>query len=485
MSRAAVAILLFAMTWARVPAARQNVPPADPAAYAADLAERRAKTAAALGPGTLLVLWSAPPRVYSGDMDYEYRQESNMLYLSGIEQPDTIFALRTDAPAADRASLFVRASDPFRELWEGHVLTVDEVSARSGVTAVTPEKAIEGFDRFVDRIFASPDRPSRLAVLASIDTTDTPPAPDEQPHLAWARSMARRYPGVEVVSAASALSAQRQIKTAYEQQILRRSVAISAEAHIAGMKAARPGRWEYEVEAAIEYAFHAAGALSPGYPSIVASGPNATTLHYEHSTRRMQAGDLLLVDAAGSYQGLTGDITRTYPVSGRFSPDQRALYEVVLEAQRAGLAAAAPGASPGDITKAVRRALGSALLALGLVVDPRASSGDSAQIDLWSPHGPVHGIGMDVHEPIDRLVPGVAFVIEPGIYVRSDTFARLSADPAQAAFARAIAPAVARFRDLGVRVEDSFLMTSAGPENLSAKAPRAVRDIEKLVGTSR
>lgn len=482
MFRPAVAVLLLAMTFARVSAARQNIPPSDPAAYVVDLAARRAKTASALGPSTMLVLWSAPPRVYSGDMDYEYRQESNLLYLSGIEQPDTIVVLRSDAPAAERASLFVRMADPFRELWEGHILTLDEVSSRSGVTAVTAEKTTEGFDRFVDRIFASPDRPSRLAVLASIDT---PPTPDEQPHLAWARSIAQRYPDVKIVSAASVLSAQRQIKTEYEQQVLRRSAAISAEAHIAGMKAARPGRWEYEVEAAIEYRFHDAGALSPGYPSIVASGPNATTLHYEQSTRQMQAGDLLLVDAAGSYQGLTADITRTYPVNGRFSTDQRALYELVLEAQRAGIAAATPGASADDVTKAVRRALGAGLLRLGLVTDPHAANGDSAQIDLWCPHGPIHGIGMDVHEPIDRLVPGVAFVVEPGVYVRSDTFAHLSADPAQAALVRAIAPAVARFRDLGVRVEDSFLMTPAGPENLSAAAPRAVRDIEKIVGTSR
>jgi Xaa-Pro aminopeptidase len=482
MSRSAVAILLLAMTFTRVPAARQNVPPSDPAAYARDLGERREKLAAALGPGAMLVLWSAPPRVYSGDMDYEYRQESNLLYLSGIEQPDTIFVLRSDAPAAERASLFVRAADPFRELWDGHILTIAEASGRSGIAAVTAQKADEGLERFVERIFASSDRPSRLAVLAPIDV---PPTPDDQPHLAWARSIARRYPGVEVVSAASALSAQRQIKTPYEQRMLRRSVAISADAHITGMRAARPGRWEYEVEAAIEQRFHASGALSPGYPSIVASGPNATTLHYEQSTRQMQAGDLLLVDAAGSYQGLTGDITRTYPVSGRFSPDQRALYEVVLEAQRAGIAVATPGAGPGDVTKAVRRALGAGLLTLGLVTDPRAATGDSAQIDLWCPHGPIHGIGMDVHEPIDRLVPGVAFVVEPGIYVRSDTFARLSADPGQAALARAIAPAVTRFRDLGVRVEDSLLMTASGVENLSASAPRAIRDIEKIVGTGR
>jgi Xaa-Pro aminopeptidase len=251
------------------------------------------------------------------------------------------------------------------------------------------------------------------------------------------------------------------------------------------MRAARPGRWEYEVEAAIERRFHASGALSPGYPSIVASGPNATTLHYEQSTRQMRAGDLLLVDAAGSYQGLTGDITRTYPVSGRFSPDQRALSEIVLRAQAAGIAAATPGAKANDVAKAVRRALGAGLLEVGLVTDPKAATGESPEIDLWCPHGPIHGIGMDVHEPVDTLVPGVAFVVEPGLYVRSDTFARLSNDPGQVALARAIAPAVARFRDLGVRVEDSLLMTAAGPDTLSAKAPRAVRDIEKIVGTGR
>lgn len=464
-------------------------------AYLADLAARRAGTMAALGPDTALVLWSAPARVYSTDTDYEYRQESNLLYLSGIDQQDTVMILVPGA-SGQKAFLFVRAANPVRELWEGHTLTPDEVTGQSGVTRVFPQETTEAFDAFVDRLLSSTatttaefgafssamaEGKARLAILAPLDTrADT----DDEPHVRWAKVMAQRHPGVSLVSAGRVLDRQRQIKTAYEQGILRRSVEISAEAHIEGMKVARPGRWEYEVEAAIEYWFHRNGALSWGYPSIVGSGPNATTLHYEKSTRQMKPGELVLVDAAGNYQGLTGDITRTYPVSGKFSPDQRRLYELVLRAQEAGIAAARPGVEVSAITRAVRTVLGSGLLELGLVTDPRAAAGDSAQISLWFPHGPTHGIGMDVHEPLGLLEPGSAFVIEPGLYIRQDTLDRLAADPAQAGLARRIAPAVARYRDMGVRIEDSFLMTANGPDMLSRKAPRNVRDIERVVGTA-
>ena len=213
----------------------------------------------------------------------------------------------------------------------------------------------------------------------------------------------------------------------YEQALLRRSVEISAGAHIAGMRVTRPGRWEYEVEAAIEHEWHRQGALSWGYPSIVASGPNATTLHYERSTRQLQPGELLLVDAAGNYQGLTGDITRTYPVSGKYSPEQRVLYDLVLRAADAGIAAARPGGRPADISRAVNAVFGPGLLELGLVTDPMAASGESPQITWWAPHSPTHGIGVDVHDPLHALDPGAAFVVEPGLYIRPDVLDRLSA----------------------------------------------------------
>lgn len=494
----ALVIAAGAVALARPPVVAQ-VAPASASAYAADLAARRAAAMTTFGADTAVMLWSAPSRVYSADTDYEYRQESNLLYLSGIDEPGSILVLVPGADAADRATIFVPAADPVHEMWEGHILTPAEVRATSGIAAVVPEKATEAFDAFVDRLLTPPAAGSDAAAfgafsralstgrahLAILGAADVSPTPDAAPRVAWARDLARRHPGLQIVDAAGVLAAQREIKTPYEQDVLRRSVRISAEAHVEGMKTTRPGRWEYEVEAAVEYWFHAHGALSWGYPSIVASGPNATTLHYTRSARQMQAGDLLLVDAAGDYQGLTGDITRTYPVSGRFTADQRAVYELVLRAQNAGIAAATPGGDPMAIVRAVRRTIGEGLLALGLVTDPRAATGDSPQIDWWFPHSPIHGIGMDVHEPLDRLAPGVAFVVEPGVYFRSDTFDRLMADPAQAEAARAIAPAFARVRDMGVRIEDSILMTAHGPDILSTAAPRLARDIESLVGTGR
>jgi Xaa-Pro aminopeptidase len=197
----------------------------------------------------------------------------------------------------------------------------------------------------------------------------------------------------------------------------------------------------------------------------------------------MRDGDLLLVDAAGDFQGLTGDITRTYPVNGKFSPDQRAIYELVLRAQDAGLAAAKPGSTANDITRAVRAVFAEGLPKLGLI-DP--SAGDvERQVSLWFPHGPTHGIGVDVHDPLGKLDPGAAFVIEPGLYIRPDTLANLPDTPENRALARALGPAVERFKNIGVRIEDSFLMTPAGPERLSDRAPRQIADIERIVGTGR
>ena len=280
------------------------------------------------------------------------------------------------------------------------------------------------------------------------------------------------------------LTTQRQIKTPYEQSVLRRSVEISAEAHIEGMRAARPGRWEYEVESAIEATFMRNGALSWGYPSIVGSGPNATILHYLSSTRQMQDGDLLLVDAAGSFQGLTGDITRTYPVNGRFTADQRAIYDIVLRAQEAGIAAARPGGKVEDIVRAVRAVIGDGLQTLGFVTAASGAERD-AEINLWFPHGPVHGIGMDVHDPLGPLDPGAAFVIEPGIYIRPDALDRYPKSSADPALVQRLTPLIERYRYIGVRVEDSFLMTPDGPAMLSGRAPRRIADIERIVGTAR
>jgi Xaa-Pro aminopeptidase len=480
------------------PLAAQIPPHGGATALTADLRARRAATLAALGTDAALVLWSAPRRVYSTDTDYEFRQESNLLYLTGVDQPDTTLVL-VSTPNGPREFLFIRAADPFRELWEGRVLTSDEAREHSGVQQVFAQRRTEAFDQFIAGLFgggsssAVPEfsaavaaAGARLFLLDRMPSQGGEPSdPDAVPRVRWARTLLQQFPTVRVMHAAPVLLRQRSIKTGYEQNLLRRSVEISAEAHVEGMKAARPGRWEYEVEAAIEHWFHTNGALSWGYPSIVASGPNATTLHYNKSTRQMKDGDLLLVDAAGNYQGLTGDITRTYPVNGRFTPEQRALYELVLRSLEAAVLAATPGADLSVLSQATRRELGAGLLELGLVTDPQAANGQSEQISWWFPHSPTHGIGTDVHDPLYRLDPGAAFVIEPGLYIRPDTIERLSQDPRYREAVERLRPAVQRYANIGIRIEDSFIMTSTGPELLSGKAPKRVVEIEKIVGAGR
>jgi Xaa-Pro aminopeptidase len=510
--RRVVASLVAAALWIAVPRPmRADLPPfGGRDAYLADLAARREKTMARLGPESVLVVWSAPARVYSADIDYKYRQNSDLLYLTGLDQEETILVLAPGA-AGEKAAVFTRAADPFRELWYGHILTPAEVTSTSGVAAVHPEHGQEAFDAFMARLLGDDDGTpgassaaatpapgagafaaakaagrARLCIADALDVdaphADAPhavdaPAPSE--HGAWLRQMTTRYRGVSACSARDILDAERAIKTPYEQRVLRHSVEISAEAQVEGMKATRPGRWEYEVQAAIEHWSRAHGALEQGYPSIVASGPNATTLHYLDSTRQMRDGDLLLVDAASSFEHLTGDITRTYPVNGRFTPEQRALYELVLRAQEAGIAAARPGATQSAVNDAVRAVFAEGLRPLGLVT-PRADAG--SQVSLWFPHAPTHGIGLDVHDPLDRLDVGTTFVIEPGLYIRPAALDGLPKTPEGEALAAALAPAVAKYRDMGVRIEDSFLMTADGPVMLSSKAPRRLSDIERVVG---
>jgi Xaa-Pro aminopeptidase len=273
----------------------------------------------------------------------------------------------------------------------------------------------------------------------------------------------------------------RQVKTAYEQKALRRSLEISSEAHMAGMREAGPGKFEYQVQAAIEQIYLKNGAMSWSYPSIVASGPNATTLHYEASLRKMEAGDLLLVDAAADYQGMSGDITRTYPVSGTFTDAQKDIYRIVQAAQDAGIKAATVGHRTRDIEVAVEDVVRAGLVKLGLVTD---ATGD--QFRIWYPHGICHWIGLDVHDVGDYSRPleaGMAFTIEPGIYIRDGALDRLPDTPENKAFQEKVRPVVKKYLNIGVRLEDSFLLTETGPENLSAHAPHALEEIEAFLKT--
>jgi Xaa-Pro aminopeptidase len=453
-----------------------------------DLKARRARALERLGPDTLAIFWSAPTRVYSGDVDYEYRQDSNLFYLSGIDQPETILVLMP-GNATRREILFISEANARREHWEGHSLTPDEATAQSGIQTVMTMNQFEPFvaailsrrsmgageDEYEKFFSALADSRAKLSLLLEPQVSlSAPPGPARQ----FAAKLRERFFGFTVHDSTPILWDLRQIKTPYEQDIMRKSVAISNDAHKAGMREAAPGKFEYEVEAAIEHVYLRGGAMSWGYPSIVGSGPNATILHYNRSSRRMEPGDLLLVDAAANYQGYTGDITRTYPVSGTFTREQRDIYDIVLAAQEAGIKAAKAGNRFSDIQAACDEVLRAGLVQLGLVLEPKGT-----QFKIWSTHGVSHWIGMEVHDvSIPRpLAPGMTFVIEPGIYIREAALENLPKTAANAAFIEKVRPMVQKYKNIGVRIEDSFLLTETGLERLSAGVPRTVEEVEAFM----
>jgi Xaa-Pro aminopeptidase len=457
---------------------------------ARDLKSRRALVMERLGAESLLVLWSAPPARYSLDIDYEYRQDSNLYYLTGVTQDETILVLMP-GNATRREILFIKDRNPLREHWTGHRLTNEEATAHTGIETVLAASQFESFmaavldrrrfgpidsrdaARFFDALAGG-----RARVALALDGRRSLGAP-LSPALEFARQIRDRFFGFQVVDATPVLVDLRMVKTPYERRLLIKSLEISSEAQMAGMRAARPGVYEYEVKAAIEAVHRSRGAVSWSYPSIVGSGPNATILHYPGGSRRMQAGDLLLVDAACNYEYASGDITRTYPVSGTFSPAQKDLYEIVLQAQDEGMKAARPGASTQDIHRKTVEVIKAGLLRLGLITD-----GNSDQYRMWYTHGASHYIGIDVHDVGDRnrpLEPGMAFVIEPGLYIRPSALDALPRTPENDALIEQVRPAVLKYADLGVRVEDSFLLEESGLRRLSAAVPRTIEEIEAFL----
>jgi len=455
-----------------------------------DLEARRTRVMDALGPDAMLIVWSAPHQVYSRDIDYEYRQDSNLYYLTGITQDETILVLMPGNETR-REILFVKNRNPLREHWTGTSLTPEQATAQSGIATVLPANQFEPFiaamlgraafapitDKEAARFFAalSADRARVALPLEPQRSLDQPLTPAQD----FARRIKDRSVGFAVGDALPILDNLRVVKTSYERKVLVKSLEISSEAQIAGMRAAHPGAYEYEVKAAIEAVHRGRGALSWSYPSIVGSGPNATILHYPGDSRQMQAGDLLLVDAACNFEYMSGDITRTYPVSGTFSPAQKVIYQIVLQAQDEAAAAAKAGATIEDVHKKTVEVIKAGLLRLGLITD---TTGE--QYKIWYTHGASHYIGIDVHDvgPKTRpLEPGMAFTIEPGIYIRQSALDALPRTPENEAFIASVQPALQRFADIGIRIEDSFLLEEKGLRRLSASVPRTIDEIEEFM----
>jgi Xaa-Pro aminopeptidase len=417
-------------------------------------ARRRARFFDSMGEGVAL-LFSAPEASFGHDVHYRYRPDPDFYYLTGFPEPGATAVLDADERTL---TLFVQPRDRERETWEGR---------RAG-----PEGAVKAFG--ADRAHPSGERDKRLVDLvrkARVLHHAFGLSDDSDRLVSGLLGRFRRegrHPKrgpVTVSDPTDLLHAMRLVKSPEEIALLERAAAIAAAAHRDAQKTARPGRFEYEIEAAVDRRFRAMGASGPAYPTIVASGENATILHYVENSRRLAAGDLVLVDAGCEFRGYASDVTRTFPASGRFTRPQSRLYGAVLAAQRAAIAAVRPGAPWDAPHEAARAVLLDALLEYGLLKGRREALRKKNAAQRFTLHHTSHWLGLDVH---DRgryrdergrprpLEPGMVLTVEPGLYVRPDE-TRVPKE----------------YLGIGIRIEDDVLVTESGARILTEDSPKA------------
>jgi Xaa-Pro aminopeptidase len=415
--------------------------------------------------GGLALVPTAAEVARNRDSLYPFRHDSYFYYLSGFPEPEAVIAL-VAAPEGDRHVLFCRERNEEREIWDGFRYGPDAAREIFGFDEAHPISALP--EKLPE--FAS-DRPALFTPLGLFEPWDR----KVSELLNDVRNRVRTGVAApdEVVDVRATLDTMRLVKDEHELALMRRACAISSAAHRRAMRAARPGLYEYQVEAELVHEFLHEGAQAVAYNSIVASGPNACVLHYRENDRQMADGDLLLIDAGCEFQGYASDITRTFPVNGKFSGPQKAVYEIVLAAQLACIEAVKPGAPFHDYHHVAERVLAQGLIDIGLLhgtLDAVLESGSYKQFYM---HRAGHWLGMDVHDAglyqvrgeSMLLAPGMVLTVEPGAYIR----------PA--------ANVPERFWNIGVRIEDDVLVTADGIDNLTAGAPKTVADVEAAVGT--
>ena len=399
----------------------------------------------------------------SNDTNYRFRQDSDFFYLTGFEEPDAIAVIKSSEQPA--YSLFVRPRDPEREIWDGRRAGVEGARNDYGAEASFP---IDEFDEKLHEILDGSERLYyRLGNNRELDDKIIR-------EIARMRSFNRKpiHPPQTIIDPAMIVHEMRVVKTPEEIEVMQRAADIAAEAHCEAMKAARPGMNEYELEALIERIFRQRGASAPAYTSIVGAGPNATVLHYINNDGVLRDGDLLLIDAGAEYQGYASDITRTFPINGRFSKPQREIYELVLKAQKACVEMVRPGVTHDQLKQHSIEVLTEGMVALGLLKGEPEQLIKEKKHEQFYMHGLGHMLGIDVHDvgvyyygkESRALEPGVVMTVEPGIYVSVDT----KDVPEQ-------------YLGIGVRIEDDVLCTQNGPRVLTTKVPKEVDEIEQLM----
>ena len=414
--------------------------------------------------GGIAIFPAAPTAIRNADVEHEYRQDTDFYYLTGFEEPNAVAVLAPDHPE-HKFVLFVQPKDREREVWTGWRAGEEGAKRDYGADAAFTldkldeelPKLAEKANRIYYRFGSDPTFDERLVGLMR----------------RFQRQRQREGIGpTSVIDPAEMLHEMRLIKTHSDLELLRRAIDITCDGHLAAIRAIRPGAFEYEIEAEIRYVFRKSGSPRSGYPPIVASGANSTVLHYTVNNRRIEDGDLVLMDAGAEFGYYTGDVTRTLPAGGRFSKDQATLYKLVLDAQLEAINAIRPGAPFIEPHERAQRVMTEGLLRLGLLEGEIDKLIKEDTLKKFSIHRTSHWLGMDVHDagPYKvadewrRLAPGMVMTVEPGLYIAED--------------AEGVDP---RYRGIGIRIEDDVLVTGDGNEVLSARVPKTIAEIESVM----
>jgi Xaa-Pro aminopeptidase len=412
---------------------------------------------------SVAIIPSAREATRSNDTAYRFRQDSDFLYLTGFEEPEAIAVI---APAREhKFTMFLRPRDPEREIWDGRRAGIEGAKSEYGADEAFP---IVEFDEKLNDILDGAEKLYyRLGVHPDLDDTIIR-------QIARMRALNRKpiHPPQTIIDPATIVHEMRVLKSDDEIALMQRAADIAAEAHCEAMRAARAGMKEYEVEALIELIFKRRGAAAPAYTSIVGAGANATVLHYINNDGELRDGELLLIDAGAEYKGYASDITRTFPVNGRYSKPQRDIYDLVLKAQMECVELVRPGTTHDQLKAHSIKVLTEGLVELGLLRGKPEDLIKEKKYEKFYMHGLGHMLGIDVHD-VGRyyfeqesraLEPGVVMTVEPGLYIAPDA-----------------QDVPAEYLGIGVRIEDDVLCTANGPRVLTSKVPKQAEEIEALM----
>jgi Xaa-Pro aminopeptidase len=466
----------------------------------AELAARRAEVMKRIGEKAMLVLFSAEPRIYTNDVDYPYRQENNLYYLTGIKQEGATLVLIPSAKKT-REILFLPRPNPAQETWTGHMLTVEEARARSGIQEIWESASFHSFLGFLApraRLALAPrgamprgeePRPESWRedfrpLMETIGKNEgelyllVPSARESREYRQeqhFAAQLAPVAAGLSIKTAQPIFAELRQRKSPWEIKLIQHAIDITAEAFQRVYAVTSPALHEYEIQAEFEYTFRRRNADNWGYPCIVGGGANATTLHYITNQERLPNGGLLLMDCSAEFDHYTGDITRTIPINGKFTKEQAEIYRIVYEAQMEAIKLVRPGNTMGMVNQRAVEVIKDGLLRLGLI-----TSKEGNEHRTWFMHGTSHWIGMNVHDvsSTGTFAPGMTLTVEPGIYLRPDALDVLQKTPQNEKFIAAVRPVFEKYKGIGVRIEDDILVTEGEPKNLSAAVPAKLEEVE-------